>query len=385
MFFCPHCGNEVASKERFCVTCGNQLPSNIDERISKTQRKTKRWMYPIVTFLVGFLLLGIVYGVVHHNRVQALELFEEASQIALVGDYAQAKGVVDEAVSQYPSFPQAIELQKFLDIAMEIDQSFVNVSDMREEGQYSEAIETLITNDGKIDNYNGELVSKVKEKINVLKTETRIDEFSFIYENDPDINQLKVLLWELERLNSEKAEELYIDVRDKLVSLTYQEGTALIQKFQFSQALRLVDEILHFVQDSDSLINLKKTIEKEQLAFENQQQQRIEQALSAYESEETHNKEHGIEVISINAETEDEKIKVLGEIESVATVPLHSVLVHYEIIDDEQNVLLTNEVYIQPETLYPREKGNFEFIHVDAETANKRLTVKIRDITWYLE
>src|SRR5699024_9860907 len=124
-----------------------------------------------------------------------------------VGDYAQAKGVVDEAVSQYPSFPQAIELQKFLDIAMEIDQSFVNVSDMREEGQYSEAIETLITNDGKIDNYNGELVSKVKEKINVLKTETRIDEFSFIYENDPDINQLKVLLWELERLNSEKAEE----------------------------------------------------------------------------------------------------------------------------------------------------------------------------------
>ncbi|GAA0293785.1 hypothetical protein GCM10008924_09610 [Gracilibacillus halotolerans] len=385
MYFCPHCGNEVESEEKFCVTCGSRLPSNLNERFSNNKSKSKRWIYPITAVLVGCLLLTIVYGIVLHKRDQALELYEEASQIALVGDYDQAKSVVEEAINNYSSFPQAEELKAFLTIAIEMEQSFADIASMREEGQYSQAIETLIAHDRNIENYNGELVSKVKDKINVLKTETRMDEISSIYESNPDINQLKVLLWELERLNSEKAEELHLDVKDKLVSLTYQEGTALIQKFQFSQALRLVEETLNFVQDSDSLINLRKTIEKEQLAFENQQQQRIEQALSAYESEETHNKEYGIEVISINTETEDEKLKVIGEIESVATVPLHSVLVHYEILDDQQNVLLTNEVYIQPETLYPRETGNFEFIHVDAEIVGKRVSAKIKEITWYLE
>ncbi|MBB6511291.1 hypothetical protein GGQ92_000058 [Gracilibacillus halotolerans] len=367
------------------MTCGSRLPSNLNERFSNNKSKSKRWIYPITAVLVGCLLLTIVYGIVLHKRDQALELYEEASQIALVGDYDQAKSVVEEAINNYSSFPQAEELKAFLTIAIEMEQSFADIASMREEGQYSQAIETLIAHDRNIENYNGELVSKVKDKINVLKTETRMDEISSIYESNPDINQLKVLLWELERLNSEKAEELHLDVKDKLVSLTYQEGTALIQKFQFSQALRLVEETLNFVQDSDSLINLRKTIEKEQLAFENQQQQRIEQALSAYESEETHNKEYGIEVISINTETEDEKLKVIGEIESVATVPLHSVLVHYEILDDQQNVLLTNEVYIQPETLYPRETGNFEFIHVDAEIVGKRVSAKIKEITWYLE
>lgn len=375
----------MESEEKFCVTCGSRLPSNLNERFSNNKSKSKRWIYPITAVLVGCLLLTIVYGIVLHKRDQALELYEEASQIALVGDYDQAKSVVEEAINNYSSFPQAEELKAFLTIAIEMEQSFADIASMREEGQYSQAIETLIAHDRNIENYNGELVSKVKDKINVLKTETRMDEISSIYESNPDINQLKVLLWELERLNSEKAEELHLDVKDKLVSLTYQEGTALIQKFQFSQALRLVEETLNFVQDSDSLINLRKTIEKEQLAFENQQQQRIEQALSAYESEETHNKEYGIEVISINTETEDEKLKVIGEIESVATVPLHSVLVHYEILDDQQNVLLTNEVYIQPETLYPRETGNFEFIHVDAEIVGKRVSAKIKEITWYLE
>lgn len=385
MYFCPHCGNEVESNEIFCVTCGERLPNNIDQRMVKAKSKSKHWLLPIFTFIICCLFIGSFFGILHHKQEKALELFEDASQIALVGDYQQAKELTANVISLYSAFPQANDLDQFLNVAITIEQSFTEASKLREEGKYTEALEILLQSEEQLVNFNGELVTKIRDKINILKNETRMDEISSIYQDEPDRNQLKVLLWELERISGEKADELKLDISDKLVSITYQEGTALIQEFQFSQAKQLVEDTLNFVQDSNSLNSLKKTIEKEQLAFENQQQERIEQALSAYESEETHNKEHGIEILRIHTETENEKVKVVGEIESVATVPLHSVLIHYELVDEEQNVIRTNEVYIQPETLYPQEKGSFEFIHVDSDIADQQVTAKVKDITWYLE
>ena len=385
MYFCPHCGNEVELNEKFCITCGERLPNNLSQRIVKKKRNSKRWLLPIITFIIGSLFISVFYGILHHKREKAIELFEDANQIALVGDYQQARDVTEEALSLYSSFPQANDLIDFLQAAIVIEQSFADVADLREEGQYAEALEILLQHEEQLENYNGELVSKILDKINIMKNETRMDEIVSIYQSEPDRSQLKVLLWELERIAGEKANEMKEDISDKLVSITYQEGTALIQQYQFSQAKQLVEDTLHFVQDSNSLISLRKTIEKEQLAFENQQQERIEQALSAYETEETLNKQHGIEVMRIHTEIENEKVKVVGEIESVATVPLHSVLIHYELVDEDQNILLTNEVYIQPETLYPHEKGTFEFMHVDFEIADQRVTARVKDITWYLE
>src|SRR5690606_1291444 len=119
---------------------------------------SKRWFPLILTCIICCLFIGSFYGILHHKREKALELFEDASHIALVGDYQQAKEVTEEALSLYSDFPQANDLDQFLNVAIAIEQSFTEASKLREEGQYIEALEILLQSEEHLANYNGELV-----------------------------------------------------------------------------------------------------------------------------------------------------------------------------------------------------------------------------------
>ncbi|SHM89046.1 hypothetical protein [Gracilibacillus kekensis] len=385
MSFCPKCGGQVQEMESFCVSCGKRLPEDLKER-NLPEKPTKKWWFlPVFSLVIASIILFSIYIFTNYQSNKALEYYEEAEEMALIGDYDQAKELLQQALQYKDKFPSAKEVLSFLQVASEVENNLQNVHQLNEDKNFPEAFDAIRQTENELKKYNGNLVDQMTEKTINIKDQTLLNQATYKLNNDPTIEDLKTLVWETEDLSHEQAPELIDQVQQKLVAMTYQEATNSLDNLQFSHALRIIEDTLMVIENSEQLESLKTTINKEKTAFESAQEQRIEQALSVFEEEQELNESHAIELIDIQLKTEEDKWLISGQLKSVATVPIHSILVSYSIIDENDKIILENDVYVYPETLYPEEVGNFDFTHFDANTENTRLTAKVEEITWYLE
>ena len=150
-------------------------------------------------------------------------------------------------------------------------------------------------------------------------------------------------------------------MKEQIVNYSYNQANDALQENQFSLALSIANDGLRYVPESERLESLKTTIEKQKVAFETEQQQRIKQALTQYEIEQENNENNAIELIQMDLIDSKNEITVLGELKSVATVPIYSVSIKYSIYNNEDELMLENEAFLYPETLYPEKTGKFEY------------------------
>src|SRR5690554_2258922 len=91
MKYCPQCGMKTYENEKFCVSCGAELPQDIEERKKVKKEFNKWWLVPIST-LIFFLLfsIGFHFYLSHINKL-AVSACEEGIELALNGDFDQSK------------------------------------------------------------------------------------------------------------------------------------------------------------------------------------------------------------------------------------------------------------------------------------------------------
>ncbi len=385
MSFCPNCGSQVEIMETFCVSCGKRLPEDINKRKLPEKPSKKWWLLPTVSLILASCIIGSTYFITNYQSNKALNYYDEAAEMALIGDYQQAINLLERALDYKENFPAAEEVIAFLNVAMEVEEDIKQVETLNEQRKFAESFNIIRNSEADLQKFSGDLTDQLMEENLATKNQTLLKQATYKLNNDPTTAELKALLWEVEDITHEQADELHEEVHQKLVSMTYQEATALLEDFQFSQALHVIEDTLKVVESSEQLDSLKTTINKEKTAFESAQEQRIEQALSAFEEEQELNESHAIELIDIQIQEEKDNWVITGQLKSVATVPIHSILVSYSIRDKDDNTVLENDVYVFPETLYPDEEGNFEFTHYDVNTDYERLTPKVEEVTWYLE
>src|SRR5690625_967058 len=192
-------------------------------------------------------------------------------------------------------------------------------------------------------------------------------------------------LWEAESIKTEEAEEVAENIRTQIADYTHSKAIELINKHQFSDARLLVSDGLKYAKTSKKLISLQQTIDKEQEAFETEQQMRIEQAIHLAEEERELNELKAVELIKASFDVDDQgALIVTGEVKSVATIPIHSIIVKYSLYhnkDDEPYV--TNKAFVFPDILYPGESGEFEFTHYDIDEDINIKNIQIEKFTWY--
>src|SRR5699024_6734548 len=165
-------------------------------------------------------------------------------------------------------------------------------------------------------------------------------EATYKLNNEPSLTTLKSLIWEIEDISHEQAPEVKEAIYQKLVSQTYDIATDLLDDLQFTQALKLIDDTLSVIESSEQLESLKATINKEKTSFESAQEQRFEQALSVFEEEQELNENNAIELIDIHLQENETNWVITGELKSKGTVPIHSILVKYSIIDANNKQLI---------------------------------------------
>ncbi|MRG85593.1 zinc-ribbon domain-containing protein [Salinibacillus xinjiangensis] len=379
---CPYCGTEVKNEEQFCINCGKELPNDLSSRLSN-KGFNRWWFLPMGTLLVSILLLIGFYFLLSYQENKAIDTYYNGENMALEGKFQQAKDLFSEALDKKENFSAARQNVQFMDIAISIQNQLHSANNLMQEEAYVQALTITKNAEEELQNYDGKVVNKLLNKLIDKRNEIKTEELKFNLNQDPSIEDLKVLLWQAESIQNEEAKSITKDIRTRLVNFTYTKANESLKLRQFSDAMTIIEDGLRYAPESEKLNSLKTTIEKEKVAFETEQQKRISQAMDAAEKEHQLNKNDAIEIVSISSSMDEfGDLIVKGKLKSVATVPIYSVSVSYQLVNEDDEVVESNEVYTYPDTLYPDEEGNFEFTHYEIDQEYK---AKIDKIQWFLE
>ncbi|WP_053219841.1 zinc ribbon domain-containing protein [Virgibacillus senegalensis] len=385
MLYCPYCGSKTNDDELFCIQCGKKLPEDRYDRIAEPGPDRRIWYLPAISLLFSFLAIGFCYLFLQHQTEQAKEAFRSGEEQALDGNYDEALIHFEKALEEKNNFPAAHENKSFMEVALRSRLDLKQASDYAAEKDFQKSLEKIDEAENNLKVYNGEAVDVIINEVVEKRSEVQLEQLQQSMENDPSIEKLKTLLWQAKAISSEEAESITETIEEQIISYIFSTANEQLSQKQFTDARDIVEEGLNFVPNSDKLQSLQTTIEKEKTAFETEQQHRIEQAATAAEKEQNLNKNDAVEMIDVSISRDEQGNAVVsGKLKSVATVPVYSISVDYKILDKSDSELLSNEVYIYPDTLYPGEEGKFEFTHFDTKAADTS-DIEIEKIKWFLD
>lgn len=385
MAHCPYCGTPVKENELYCVKCGKELPYDLYERADTNKHSNRLWLLPISMAILFLVFSSIYYFMMQSFNVQAKKLYAQGEEQVANEDFQAARGLFQKAIDHKENFEQAKTARHFAEIATENEAHMEEADKLLEEANYTEALDEMKNAERDLNSYNGEAVSKLIDKIEAKRSTIKTEQLQNELDEDPSIDDLKTLIWEAESINNDQADEITEDIREQIINDTYAKASDQLNANQFSDAKTRVDDGLKYAPDSDRLDSLETTIEKEKEAFETEQEKRIDQAMDTAEEEEELNETDAVEVTSASVDEDgDDELEVSGKVESVATVPVNSISIEYELVTEDDEEILTNDVYVYPDTLYPDEKGKFEYTHDDVDEEDN-VEVNVKKIKWYTD
>mgnify|MGYP001393494249 FL=1 len=355
MKYCTQCGAKTEKNEHYCLICGAELPIDLEKRIPKKEGFNRWWLAPIITVLIVLIGGILMHFYLEHQEKQAVDSYQTGVEHAEEGHYGQALEAFKEAIELKDNYQSAEIAATFMEVVVDVESKLQSIDQLIEDGSYQEGFQLTREAEEQLTPYKGEVTQRLLDRIITKRDEVRVAEIDHQFSENPSIEELKILLWQINSISSEKPEELVQAMEDRLINDTFSRASEKLQDNQFSTAVSIVDEGLRYIPESERLKNLKSTIQKQKVAFETEQQQRIEQALSQYELEQDQNANNAVEVTHVEAKPDEYgDIVVKGEVKSVATVPIQSVTVNYSLYDEEDELLTENETFLYPETLYPK-------------------------------
>ncbi|WP_047982969.1 hypothetical protein [Ornithinibacillus californiensis] len=383
MLHCPYCGSLVKEEEAYCVSCGEELPKDIHLR-TKTEKKFNRlWFIPFLTLVIILLAVNLFHSFLQSQSVQAKKYYELGEKSLAVGDYDTAKKYFTNAMDEKPNFKQGQIALEFIQKSFSIKELLEKANEELKNKDFQTALSLINDAEASLKNFDGAATTNLVDDIVIHRNKVKIEQLKSLLSLKPTVDELKVLLWEADAIKSNEATQITENIRSQIVDFTYSKASEKLSEKQFSDALFIVDDGLKYAPNAEKLLSLKTTIEKEKVSFEITQQQRIQQAIDTAEEEREMNETDAIEVVSVQLENDDQgNLVVKGEVKSVATIPISSVLVEYTLLTNDTE-FLSNSVYVYPDTLYPNENGKFEFTHYDISQEVESIDINVKKITWY--
>lgn len=383
MLHCPNCGTKVKEDERYCIKCGKALPEDMDIRIEHTKPVNKWWVLPIATIVVIVISVGIYSYILQYKTAKALKLYIEAEQLMLDDNFNEANKLLEEALKHRKKFTQASTSLDFSNEAVSIETQLQEVDKLLTNKDYKTSLEMIDHAEEELSSYSGPAVSMLVEKINNAYSKVKIEQLRAKLDEGPSINELRILIWEAEEVNHPDANSIATTIRERIIDYTFSKASEELNAKQFNDAILIAEDGLKYAPESEKLQSLLTNINKEKLSFENEIQQRMEQAMDTAYKESQINENDAIEILSVKLENNDEgEVVIKGEVKSTATVPINTILIEYALLKNDKEVL-TNEIFVFPDTLYPTETGKFEFTHFDIKDKSNNLKAEVKKVTWY--
>lgn len=386
MLFCPHCGTKLNEEEKYCIKCGTQITDDIRSRLQEKKTFNKRWYLPI--FIFAGLIISFIsyYFILQHYMTQAKNLYIEGEQQILEEKYEEAQHLFQKSLAYKENFKQAQISLSFTNKALSIMAALEDIPTLIKNNDYEQALQIITDAENSLKNYQGPAVNELIHNLIEQRNDLNVEQINNTLKDDLSIDDLKIVLWEAEAIKNKEAEELTEQIRQQIIDYTFSKASDQLNKKHFKDALLLVEDGLKYAPQSDKLQSLQQTIDKEKIAFETAQQQRIEQAINMAAEEQELNENDAVKLDYVKLDYDEQgKLVVRGKVKSVATIPINSVFVEYKIVTKKGVDIVSNRVFAYPDRLYPDEEGQFEFTHYDLDDKRKDLEIEVDKITWYTD
>lgn len=386
MLHCPYCGSKINNDESYCVVCGKILPNDINKRKIAKKSFNHFWYIPIILTVLLVTSLSIFYFILQNNEQKAKALYEEAENNVLEEDYKKAQDNFKKAIDLKSDFYEAQIALDFVNQVLTINDQLKEAEKQGDDANFQDALTIINNAESSLNQFHGLAVTEVINHIIKTQDDIKTEQLKKQLADSSNVEDLKTLLWQAESIRDKEAEEITKNIQKQIIDYTFSKASEQLNNKQFSGALKLVEDGLKYVADSEKLQSLKTTIDKEKTAFETAEQQRIEKAIDIATEENELNTLDAVELNFVEVKKDDlEQFVVKGEVKSVATIPISSILIEYKLINDKGNELLTNKVFVYPDKLYPDEVGKFEFTHYDIDKKHKDIKVEVNKITWFTD
>lgn len=384
--FCPSCGTKLHEQEKYCIKCGKEITDQIRSRLTEKKSFNPRWYLPI-TICIGFIISFVIYYfMLQHHFTQAQKIYAKGEQYILDGNYEEAIELFNEALTYKSNFEHAEMSLTFSKKASRITTDLEEIPHLLKNKDYQQALAMISEAENLLKNYQGTAVNSLIYDLVQKRYDIQTEQLKSTLEDDLNIDELKVTLWEAEAIKNEEAKKITDQIRQQIIDYTFSKASDQLNKKHFKDALLLVEDGLNYAPQSDKLQSLQQTIEKEKVAFETAQQQRIEQAINMAAEEQQLNEQEAVKLDYVKLDYDDQgKLVVKGKVKSVATIPIHSVFVEYKISTKKGTDILSNRVFAYPDRLFPEDEGRFEFTHYDFDGKHKDLNIEVEKITWYTD
>lgn len=383
MFHCPYCGTKAKEEESYCIKCGKELP-DISSRLAP-DKWSKWWLLPISLAVAVILFTSGLYLYLHSKTTNAMELYTEAEEELMAENYSKASELLEDALGHREDFSQGKIALLFTQEALEIEEDLERARELAEDEAYIDSLKLVNQAEERMNRYLGPLPNILVDRIDQTKTHIQLREIEAKVSAGPSIQEVRMLIWDADAINHPEAAEISSQLRSQLVEYIFSRASEALNANQFSDALLITEDGLKYAPKSEKLKSLHANINKEKHAFETAAQKRMEQAMDTAYQEYQQNESDAIELISLDVTNdEDGQVVISGEVKSIATVPINSILIEYT-LSENGDEFLSNEIYVFPDELYPDEHGEFEFTHFDVTSNSDDMEARVKRITWYTQ
>lgn len=363
------------------------MTDQIKQRTQQENKFNRFWLIPIISLTIFIFLFVTYYILDRHNSNKAFENYNNAEQHIEAKQFTKAKESLELALAKQNNFPQAETTLNFTEKALTIEKNINSIEGLIKDELFDEALEIVSDDERSLQNYQGQVVNDLIETLSQKQDEISIKKIKHeLEQEDISIDDLKMILWEADDISNDDAEKITEDIREEIIEYSVSHANEQLNNNQFSDARIFIEDGLKYAPNSDRLLSLEKTIEKEKESFETAQLERIEQAIHMAEQEQTYNETDAVKVKEIDLSYDDQdRLLIFGEIKSDATVPIQSVFIEYNVMTKKDSHLLTNRVFVYPDQIYPGDRGTFEFTHYDMTDVRDDLVVEVEKVSWYTE
>jgi zinc-ribbon domain len=428
--FCNQCGEKLPAESKFCANCGAPVAkpekevkedgssspafpeengfaaadeslsegrtddtdevntTEVSAETSRSERKrfTFKGALPVVFPLVSILLVafGLSYYYIQEKEVNAevLDIKKSAEETALKGDYEASKKLLEEGISKRPAFIVLQEDLELVDLAIELEGILDTASSKIKKTEFEAASKGLVSLKSKINNSESPLFEPFKAKVEEKEVQIAVGTIKKELNGLKTVDELAGKLSILAALPEKEATPVKTEILNKIIQISTDDAEGKLKGKQFTDAFSIIDKGLEYASNDKKLLAFRDRVEQERSAFEQAEQQRIEQAMEAAAQEDLKNRTAAVEVLGLTAEVDEYgDLYVTGEVKNTATAAISSVTIYYSVYDANNSYITEGSATVYPYYLEPGESGSFDDIYYGIY---QDATVTIDNITWYL-
>jgi hypothetical protein len=433
--YCVNCGQQLEKGSHFCPSCGTQVPAEggisyetmseqagqpLEENkvqthtqnqslskvqtanesskleVSRVDNREKRklgklWLVPVLSGVLALGSFGTAYAYQNHKTQESLQAYKQGEALALKGDYKGAEAKFKHSLELRSDFESAKHDLQVVSLALVTEKDITLANSLEKKGKYDQALNTIQSSEGHLANYKGTLIVTLNKSLSKARMVTSVAQLRQEMKGKTSVDDLAPVLRKAENLNFPEAKQIADEIRNQIADFSYSQANAQLEKNSFTEADNLIASGLKYAPSNQKLKTLKSTVAQKKKAFENAEEAKMEQAMVAAAKEQANNQSNAVQLVNISTYWDQfGDLVVTGTVKCIATVPISSVQINYNVTDSNGNELDTGQVYTDQNVLYPGDENTFE--DTDYNITSDQIsdpsnvpTATVTGATWYLQ